>query len=48
MITMRMFSITDMKANRCSTDRQPQEMFKIFEESDEDAQELAKKIKGVL
>jgi hypothetical protein len=26
----------------------PEEMFKIFEESDEDAQELAKKIKGVL
>lgn len=26
----------------------PEEMFKIFEESDEEAQELAKKIKGVL
>ena len=26
----------------------PEEMFKILEESDEDAQELAKKIKGVL
>ena len=26
----------------------PEEMFKIFEESDEDAQELAKKIKGIL
>ena len=26
----------------------PEEMFKIFEESDKEAQELAKKIKGVL
>ncbi|MHA2181347.1 MAG: hypothetical protein ACXAAH_07980, partial [Promethearchaeota archaeon] len=26
----------------------PEEMFKIFEESDEEAQELAKKIKGII